>query len=306
MVDDPPAETPPHPADPSANPAADLYLDLLKRVLTRSGFSSSYRLVPAGRQLRHLPRRAIQGALRTRGLQLVMEGDPEMREEGKDWPSDAETMIGRLRLDNLHHCITDVIANRVPGDFIETGVWRGGATIFMRGALKAYGVTDRTVWVADSFQGLPKPDAEQFEDDAGDQFYGYDALRVSVDQVKANFERYGLLDDQVRFLPGWFRDTLPSAPIGQIAVLRLDGDMYESTMVALDSLYPKLSVGGYAIVDDYKAVDACKTAVDDYRKAHGIDEPIHEIDWGGVYWQRLTEQGEQAEPQASGSPPPAT
>jgi O-methyltransferase len=210
-----------------------------------------------------------------------------MRSEGKDWPSDAETMIGALRLDNLQHCITDVIARGVPGDLIETGVWRGGATIFMRGVLKAYGVTDRRVWVADSFQGLPKPDPDRFRDDTGDVFWGYDALAVSLDQVKANFERYGLLDDQVRFLPGWFRDTLPIAPIEQIAVLRLDGDMYESTIVALEALYPKLAAGGYAIVDDYKAVDACKAAVDDYRRDQGITEAIHEIDWGGVFWQRV-------------------
>lgn len=266
----------------------DLYLDLLKRVLTRSGFASSYRLVPAGRQLRHLPRRALQRALGTRGLQLVMKAQADFRTEGKDWPSDAETMIGSLRLDNLEQCITDVIASGVPGDLIETGVWRGGATIFMRGVLKAYGITDRSVWVADSFRGLPKPDADRFQNDEGDLFWGYDALAVSLDQVKANFERYGLLDDQVRFLPGWFRDTLPTASIEQIAVLRLDGDMYESTIVALDALYPKVSPGGYAIVDDYKAVDACKTAVDDYRAAHGITEAIHEIDWGGVYWQRLS------------------
>ncbi|MEA2716236.1 MAG: O-methyltransferase [Actinomycetota bacterium] len=287
-----PVSTPPEPSPPAAPSTSplgpeDLYLDLLKRVLTRSGFDSSYRLVPAGRQLRHLPRRALQRALRAGGLQLVMEADAAMRSEGKDWPSDAETMIGALRLDNLQHCITDVIARGVPGDLIETGVWRGGATIFMRGVLKAYGVTDRRVWVADSFQGLPKPDPDRFRDDTGDIFWGYDALAVSIDQVKANFERYGLLDDQVRFLPGWFRDTLPTAPIEQIAVLRLDGDMYESTIVALEALYPKLAPGGYAIVDDYKAVDACKAAVDDYRRDQGITEPIHEIDWGGVFWQRM-------------------
>lgn len=286
-VNDPLATPDPRPATP-ATAAEDLYLDLLKRMLTRTGFGSSFRLVPAGRQRRHLPRRALQRALDARGLQLVMKADARLRAEGKDWPSDAETMIGSLRLDNLQHCITDVIRSAVPGDLIETGVWRGGATIFMRGVLKAYGVTDRVVWVADSFQGLPKPDPGRFEQDAGDPFWGYDALAVSLDQVKANFERYGLLDEQVRFLPGWFRDTLPTAPIDQLAVLRLDGDMYESTMVALEALYPKLSPGGYAIVDDYKAVDACRAAVDEYRAARGVTEPIREIDWGGVYWQRAS------------------
>jgi O-methyltransferase len=111
-------------------------------------------------------------------------------------------------------------------------------------------------------------------------------LAVSVDEVKANFQRYGLLDDQVRFLVGWFRDTLPTAPIERLAIARLDGDMYESTIQALDALYPKLSVGGYLIVDDYGAIASCKQAIDDFRAAHQIDDKIHEVDWTGIYWQR--------------------
>ncbi|MFN2607371.1 MAG: TylF/MycF family methyltransferase [Acidimicrobiales bacterium] len=265
-----------------------LYLDLLKRVLCRSGFPASFRILPAGPQLRHLPRRALQGALATRGLELVLKPDPDLRRDGRDWPTDAETMIGTLRLDNLQSCVTSVLRDGVPGDLMETGVWRGGASIFMRGVLKAHGVTDRVVWAADSFQGLPRPEAERFGDDAGDRFWGYGALAVSLDEVKANFARYGLLDDQVRFLAGWFRDTLPGAPVERLAVLRLDGDMYESTIVALEALYPKLSPGGFVIVDDYGAVPACKSAVEDYRAASGIDDPIEEIDWGGVFWQRST------------------
>ncbi len=109
---------------------------------------------------------------------------------------------------------------------------------------------------------------------------------MSEEEVRANFERYGLLDEQVRFLKGFFQDTLADAPIEQLAVVRLDGDMYESTIVALDALYPKLSVGGYLIVDDWGAVPGCRQAVEDYRRDHGITEPIVEIDWTGVYWQR--------------------
>src|SRR5262249_28059364 len=99
--------------------------------------------------------------------------------------------------------------------------------------------------------------------------------------------RYGLLDDQVKFLPGWFKDTLPQSPIDRLSMLRVDADMYESTMEALQYLYQKLSVGGYCIIDDYGAVLGCKKAVDDFRKAHDISEPLQEIDWTGVYWKRL-------------------
>jgi hypothetical protein len=95
-----------------------------------------------------------------------------------------------------------------------------------------------------------------------------------------------LLDDRVRFLAGWFRDTLPSAPIASISVLRLDGDLYESTMETLIALYPKVSTGGYVIIDDYGALPNCRAAVSDFRDANSIVDPIAAIDWTGVYWQK--------------------
>jgi hypothetical protein len=208
------------------------------------------------------------------------------REEGKDWPQKAHTMIGVKRLDNLHYCVEQVIKNNIPGDLIETGVWRGGATILMRAILKAYGIVDRKVWVADSFEGLPPPDVEKYPQDENFDFSIHPELAISVEEVKKNFNTYGLLDDQVEFLVGWFKDTLPAAPIERVAVLRLDGDLYESTMDALTALYPKLSVGGYAIIDDYKAVKPCKEAVLDYRQKYNLDEEIIEIDWAGVYWKK--------------------
>jgi len=209
------------------------------------------------------------------------------RVEGKDWPAQAHTMIGLKRLDNLHFCVEDVLARGVPGDLIETGVWRGGAVILMRGILKAHGVTDRKVWVADSFEGLPPPNAERYPRDAGvDLSVFRPQLGVSLEAVQNNFRRYDLLDDQVRFLKGWFRDTLPTAPVERLAVLRLDGDLYESTMDALTHLYPKLSPGGYCIIDDYNAMEPCRHAVTDYREQHGIRDEVVPIDWAGVFWRK--------------------
>jgi hypothetical protein len=212
--------------------------------------------------------------------------DEAKRLEGLDCPTYAHTMIGMKRLDNLQFCVEDVLARGVPGDLIETGVWRGGATILMRAILKAYAVRDRLVWVADSFEGLPSPDPEKYPADAGARYHEIKELAVSLDHVKSNFAKYRLLDDQVRFLKGWFRETLPNAPIERLAVIRLDGDMYESTMEALVHLYPRLSRGGYLIVDDYGAIANCRQAVDDYRKAQGITEEMKMIDWTGLYWQR--------------------
>lgn len=238
---------------------ASLYLDLMKRTL--SGWVSG-------------------------DGNILDEKRAGLREQGIGLPENGQTMIGLKRLDNLQRCIEDILATGVPGDLIETGVWRGGATILMRAVLKAYGVEDRRVWVADSFEGLPPPDPERNRQDKGSRLHTREELAVSLDQVKSNFERYGLLDEQVRFLKGWFRDTLPDAPIERLAVVRLDGDMYESTMDALVNLYPKLSVGGYLIVDDYGAVTACRQAVHDYREAHGVHDEIRSIDWTGVFWQR--------------------
>ncbi len=214
--------------------------------------------------------------------------DQELREYGKDWPRTALTMIGLKRLDNIQQCVEDVLANKIPGDFIETGVWRGGATIFMRAVLKAYGDTQRRVWVADSFEGDPVPNVEKYPVDAPIRLCDMKQFAVSLEEVQANFASYDLLDDQVQFLKGWFSQTLPTAPIHKLAILRLDGNLYESTMDALVNLYPKLSIGGYVIIDDYKGlIPACAQAVNDYRIEHNITEEMELIDDDAVYWKRV-------------------
>jgi len=212
--------------------------------------------------------------------------DERARAEGRDWPARAHTMIGLKRLANLRTCVETILDDGIPGDLIETGVWRGGATILMRAILKARGVTDRLVWVADSFAGLPPPDTARYPSDEGITLHQFPQLAVPLERVRENFRRYGLLDQQVRFLKGWFRDTLPAAPIERLAVLRLDGDLYESTIQALDGLYRKLSIGGFVIVDDYGNVPACRQAVHDFRAEQGITDAIQPIDWGGVFWRR--------------------
>jgi O-methyltransferase len=275
---------------PGLDDVRRLYLDLMKNALTRYAFGERWQpYSPRPGTWRHGVFRLAHRLLDRRGLEVVSRFpfDPATRAEGRDWPPEADTMIGLRRLGNLEHCVRDVITNGVPGDLIETGVWRGGACIFMRAMLAAYGERDRTVWVADSFQGLPKP-TEGREEDTEDALWSVPFLAVPQQKVAANFARYGLLDEQVRFLPGWFSDTLPTAPIETIAVMRLDGDMYDSTMVALRSLYPKLSVGGYVIVDDYHAIRGCKQAVDDFRAALGIADELHQVDWTGRFWQRTS------------------
>jgi O-methyltransferase len=210
--------------------------------------------------------------------------EPARRAVGHDWPASAETMIGTARMRNLRMLAQRVIAENVPGDFIETGVWRGGACIYMRGILAAAGQTSRRVFVADSFRGLPPPDEASYPPDAGDPHHTFDQLAVSRKEVEQNFRRYQLLDEQVVFLEGWFKDTLHKAPIERLALLRLDGDMYESTVDALNALYMKVSPGGFVIVDDY-VLKACAQAVNDFRDKQGITSPMHEVDGSAVWWQ---------------------
>lgn len=207
------------------------------------------------------------------------------KEGGNQWPNMAHSMIGKKRMNNIQFCVEDILKNNIPGDCIETGIWRGGTVIFMRAILKAHGDTTRIVWCADSFEGLPAPDNERFPIDATSTLHTFDYLRVSLDQVRSNFKAYKLLDNQVRFIKGFFKDTMASCPVKQLAILRLDGCMYESTIQVLEALYDKLSIGGYCIIDDY-ALPGARAATIDFRKIRNISEPLIDIDGEGAYWKK--------------------
>ena len=255
--------------DRVAQSASELYLNLLKAVLTDTVFEPGPDpdvLSPAT-YVQSLVKHCIQGR--------------------------ALTMVPVSRLDNIQKCIDDVIQNDVAGDVLEAGVWRGGTAIFMKAVLAAQNSDDRQVWVADSFEGLPVPDAELHPIEARAHESKimkdvYHHFAVDLASVQSNFSRFGLLDEKVRFLKGWFKDTLPTAPIEQLSVIRLDGDYYESTMTCLTQLYDKLSPGGYMVIDDYGQDDwtYCRQAVDEFRSAKSITEPMVRVDSTCYFWQR--------------------
>jgi hypothetical protein len=195
----------------------------------------------------------------------------------------ALSMIGYKRLTNLEHLVTDVLDNKIDGSFIETGVWKGGACMFVKYIFNKYNC-DKKVYVADSFMGLPTPNEEKYPKDSNDIHHTYDFLKISEEDVKKNFADFNLLDDNVVFLKGWFSETLPNVN-DKFSIIRLDGDMYESTMDALVNLYDKLSINGYVIIDDF-SFHACSSAVNDYRKENNIDEEIIKIDPSSVYWKK--------------------
>jgi hypothetical protein len=261
----------------------ELYLDLVQKVI----INEIYEDPPLERSL--IGRLLVKVGIYTRH-EATREFDRRTRELGLDWPSVAHSMIGGKRMSNLRNLLVDVIENQVEGDFIETGVWRGGACIYAKAIMTSYGITDRKVWLADSFSGLPTSDGTKYEADKNDLHSKEEALSVSREEVENNFNAYGLLDENVEFLVGWFKDTLPKAPINKIAVLRLDGDMYESTIDAMEALYHKISPNGYVIVDDYHAVEGCKLAIHDYLDQHcqGESVNIEEIDGTGVFWKKIS------------------
>ncbi|MEM7409481.1 MAG: TylF/MycF/NovP-related O-methyltransferase [Myxococcota bacterium] len=267
----------------------DRYLELLKLALCHAlwdepGLPLATRDYKRG-LLRRLAVRGVERAFARLGWRVFERLEPDAGRSGRKWALQAHSMIGVDRMEHLRRCVEQVLAEDVPGDLVETGVWRGGACVFMRGVLAAHGVSDRRVMLADSFAGLPPPDPERYPADAGDRHHQKRFLAVTEAEVEANFRAFDLWDDQVVLVPGWFADTLPRFPSERIAVLRLDGDLYQSTREALEHLYPRLSVGGWCIVDDY-GLAPCARAVDDYRREHGIEEPLEKIDWTGVAWRR--------------------
>ena len=219
-----------------------------------------------------------------------LEGEDQFgwRVAGRDWPLNALTMTGLRRLDDLQRCVESVVTDGVEGDLVEAGAWRGGSSILMRATLDSLGAQGRTVWVADSFQGFPEPEAEGDPDDRAlerEMNSAYEYLSAPLEAVKEHFARFGC-DDGVRFVQGFFEDTMPQLHGGRWAVIRLDGDSYKATRLTLEALYPRLAVGGYVVLDDYCFLPASRRAVDDFRREHGIGEPIEEIDWNGARWRR--------------------
>ena len=243
-----------------------------------------------------LLRKSIMGLL---NLPIVMARDTynhdnanklatqEQIDEGKYFGKYALTAIGNKRLDNLQECIEYCFKNNIDGDMIETGVWRGGATIFMKGLCDYY-KKEKKVFVADSFEGCPEPSISGFEEDKNSHYHKETAMIVSYEEVVNNFRKYDLLDENVIFLKGWFKDTLYTDKIQKLCILRLDGDMYCSTYEALDALYDKVSIGGFIIIDDWGTkLGACKKAINDFFIKRNLNYKIIEIDWCGAFFQKL-------------------
>jgi O-methyltransferase len=263
----------------------NFYLETLKLFLTRFGFERGGVHAPLGYFASKRPSQKI-GVLTLRLANYFLLGraelaqwhpfDAERREAGADWPVFAETMIGLKRLNQLHNALETIESEKIPGNFLEAGVWRGGACIFAAAFLHVKEIEKRTIFAADSFEGLPRPEMK-YPADTGDLHHTFDFLSVSIDEVEENFARYLIPTKNVVFVKGFFSESLKDLDCGPLAILRLDGDMYSSTTQVLHSLFDKISPGGFVIVDDW-ILPGVRKAVEDFLVERSLRPEIIPID----------------------------
>jgi len=206
------------------------------------------------------------------------------------------TMVTNKNLWTLYNLVRQVNRSGLPGDIVECGVWNGGSAAIMAFAdarENVDGSTRRTVWLFDSFQGLPPATERDVNVKRENYFVGWN--KGNITNVKQAFCRLGLSLDHVKIVPGWFDATLKPATVNRIAVLHIDSDWYESVKIVLDVFYEKVVPGGYIILNDFGTWDGCNQAVNDFFSEHNlsdIDLTIVEPRTG-AYFQKPVREGER-------------
>lgn len=268
------------------------YARLLGGISVVSSELSSLRYLLCSTQSRDGDSQAII-LLRTLYLELLAKAvsgslhcDPSQARAGRighDSPAAAPAMGGRLR--SVRALIERIQQNAVAGDLFAACVSQGSVGIYMRGVLAAYGILDRTIFVAGSFAGPPAPDAGHQPADAGARHDSQTNPAVALERLRVCFNSFGLLDKQVGLLPGMTSDAAAATPVERLALLLLGWGSNGSTVAALNALYAKVSPGGFIVIDDY-VLDSCRKTVTDFRAAIGSTEPIQDIDGAAVFWQK--------------------
>lgn len=224
-----------------------------------------------------------------------LRGLPDFGRAGALMQIRHNTMTSHRRSSKLWDFSKMICNSNVPGDFVECGVWKGGSAGLMGLAMAKYDAhKKRKLHLFDSFEGLPEPSEEDGVDAAiysggvsSGKLSSVHQCEAGLDEVQTFlFGKIGLPKSSIIFHQGWFQDTLPKLKEEpkEIALLRLDGDWYESTKVCFDHLYSRLSKGGIVLLDDYNCWEGCKKATDEYREANNIKDPIVTIDNEAVYW----------------------
>ncbi len=251
----------------------EAYLELLKSLLLGSAFKKM--------------ERSVRCSLAKSKGEVVANDYNSARSVGTDWPYLGITMTGEVRLDILKNLLEDIISKKIPGVFLEAGVWRGGTVAYAKAIFIVNGQADRPVISCDSYSGLPPGNPEYYANDLG--WDGVPYLSVHDEFVASSLNHYGLLDDKVYFAKGYFNDTMPhlKKQVNTISILRLDGDIYQSTVDVLYHLYDKVSIGGYVIIDDFYGFPA-RGAVEDFVSAHSLSKEVVfvKIDQFSIYWEK--------------------
>ena len=195
------------------------------------------------------------------------------------------TLLRKSHLDLVEQAILAVEERGVPGHFMEAGIWRGGVIILMRAMINAYRMADRKVFAADSFAGIPRN--VWARNDPVDQWP--DRWVAPLEEVRKNIDRFGLLDDRIVFVPGFFADSLKQVSGEKFAVIRLDSDSYDSVQTSLEYLYPLVARDGVVIIDDWH-LPGCRGAVLDYRARYAINDPLRELE-GNSVWVKQQDYG---------------
>lgn len=201
------------------------------------------------------------------------------------------TMTSAARMFALFKAVEYVVQTGIPGDFVECGVWRGGSAMVIAYTLQRLGVSDRRIWLYDTFTGMSAPtdldhklrstEPAMVKWNASRRANHVDWCYSPLDEVRANMESTGYPRERLVYVRGKVEETLPSQAPDRVALLRLDTDFYESTAHSLRCLYPQLAAGGVLILDDYGSWHGAKVAVDEYVQQHGVSMLLNRIDNAG-------------------------
>jgi O-methyltransferase len=199
------------------------------------------------------------------------------------------TMVKNSNLINLYRLVKKANTLRLAGDIVECGVWNGGSAAVMGVACREDSryASARTIWLFDSFQGLPAPGTRDGETEKKAFFKGWN--KGDTENVRRVFKNVGFPDTQIRIVPGWFDATLKTAAVDRIAVLHVDADWYDSVKLVLDAFYDKVVPGGFLVFDDYGLWQGCRQAVTDFFVERDIDGAvIKRVGPHQAYFQKAT------------------
>lgn len=196
------------------------------------------------------------------------------------------TMTTPSRVYALVRAVEYVVAARVPGAFVECGVWRGGSMMAVALTLLRLGQTDRDLYLYDTFAGMTEPGTEDVRVTGEPAAELLERLPrasnewavATLEEVRSAMGGVGYPEERIRYVVGRVEETLPEHAPAEIALLRLDTDWYASTRHELEHLYPRLASGGVLIVDDYGHWQGQRRAVDEYLAEHGIALLLNRID----------------------------